>query len=287
MLQTRQSADFIKRFFWRLSASEAGKQTVPREKKQQDSGNSGSWITTFTNLVLLLLAFFVVLVVLSEPREEKFMAGMSSLFGAFGIPPHGVSTIGSDKFSDITGDGPPIMKAQDIQESLQQVLAANGLLSDAEVKREGSLVILSLSDRLLFEFGSSRLHADAGAFLQDISEVIKREKGKVELRGYADHSESVFAQDPVLSAYDLSIRRALAVDRFLAEQGRINQERIVAHGFGVRSGRKPLSNKEASWGTQVEIILDYNIQLPYRIRAEDGRSPFLEYKGFLFRRLGG
>lgn len=255
-------------------------------KKRQDSGNANAWMTTFTNLVILLLAFFVVLVVMSKPNEEKMMAGMSSLFGAFGIAPDGLSPLGSDQSSDITMAGAPITMAQTVQNRLQEILVANGLLSDAEMKREGSRVILSLSDRVLFEFGSSRLHDQAYVFLQDLAGVVEGASGQVELRGYADHSETVFSQDPLMAAYDLSVRRVLAVHDYLIKEEGAGLERIVAHGFGTRPARKSHSNQEAWWGSQVEIILDYSADLPYRMRAEERRSPFLEYKGFLFRRLG-
>ncbi len=256
------------------------------KKKNQDSADTGSWITTYTNLVLLLLAFFVVLVVVSEPREEKMMAGMGSLFGAFGIAPEGLSPMGSDQASGISMDSAPIAKAKDVQGRLQKILVANGLLSDAEIKREGGRVVFSLSDRVLFEFGSSRLPEQSGGFLQDLAEVVKGQIGRVELRGYADLSETVFSQDPLMSAYDLSVRRALAVHHFLLREGGIAQERMVAHGLGTRTGGKSLSDQKAWKGSQVEIILDYSSELPYRMRAEEKRSPFLEYKGFLFRRIG-
>ncbi|MGM0662598.1 MAG: OmpA/MotB family protein [Thermodesulfobacteriota bacterium] len=259
---------------------------MPGKKKKQASGNTGSWITTFTNLVLLLLAFFVVLVVMSEPNEEKMMAGLSSLFGAFGITPDGLSSIGSDQALDITEEGAPVTKAQAVQNRLQEIVVSNGLLSDTEMKREGGRVVLSLSNRVFFEFGSSRLHEQTDRFLQDLAGVIEGETGQVELRGYADHSETVFSEDPLLSAYDLSVRRALAIHHFLLNEEGIQLEQIVAHGFGTRPGRKPISNQEAWRDSQMEIILDYSTKLPYRMRTEEGRSPFLEYKGFLFRRLG-
>ncbi len=260
---------------------------MPGKKNKEEPGNSGSWMTTFTNLVILLLAFFVVLVVMSKPNEERMMSGLSSLFGAFGIAPEGLSPMGSVQASDITTDGSPVTKAQTVHCRLQEILFANGLLSDVEIKREGSRIVLSLSDRVLFDFGSSRLLKQSERFLQDVAEVLKRESGQVELRGYADHSETVFSQEALMSAYDLSVRRALAVHGFLHKEEGITMERIVAHGFGNRHGRKALSNQEAWWGSQVEIILDYSTALPYRMRSEEMRSPFLEYKGFLFRRLGG
>lgn len=256
------------------------------KKKNQESGDTGSWITTYTNLVLLLLAFFVVLVVMSEPSEEKMMASMGSLFGAFGIAPDGLSPMGSDQASGISVDRAPMAKAKAVQGRLQKILVANGLLSDAEIKREGSRVVFSLSDRVLFEFGSSRLPKKSGGFLQDLAKVLEGEVGRVELRGYADHSETVFFQDPLMSAYDLSVRRALAVQHFLLREGGVTPERMVAHGFGTRSGSKSLSDQKAWKGSQVEIILDYSSELPYRMRTEEKRSPFLEYKGFLFRRIG-
>lgn len=260
---------------------------MPKDKKNQESGSSAPWITTFCNLTLLLLAFFVVLVVMSEPSEEKIMAGISSLFGAFGIPPDGMTPLGSDHESDFSVDEAPVTKARITQSMLQEIVVANGLLSDAEIRREDARLTLSLSDRVLFEFGTSRLQEQAPGFLKDLSQILKSETGRIELRGYADHSETVFSPDPLMSAYELSIRRALVIHHHLLREDGFAQERMAAHGFGIRPGRRPPIYQEATWGTQVEIILDYATRLPYSMRTQEPRTPYLEFKGFLFRRLGG
>jgi chemotaxis protein MotB len=260
---------------------------MPEKKKNRDAADStGSWMTTFTNLVILLLAFFVVLVVMSEPTEEKVMAGMSSLFGAFGISPEGLSPTSSTLARDITTDEPPIARTRIVQARLQEALAANGLLSGVEIRREGERVIVSLGERVLFEFGSSRLKDGGVPFLRDLGELIDSEEGQVEMRGYADPSETVFSEDPLMEAYDLSIRRVLLVRRLLEKDGGVEEGRLTAHGFGTRPGPRKASEPEAWRGSQVEIILDYSTPLPYRIRSAKNRPPFLEYKGFLFRRMG-
>lgn len=254
-----------------------------KKKKQESKLKSNAWITTFTNLMILLLAFFIVLVTLSTADQQRRRLGLNSLFGSFGFKTGGQAVIGSDAGGDITMGEAPIMEEEVELKKLQNVVFSNGLESDVEIRKEAEKMIITLGKRVLFAKGSSRVPQDSIKFLSDLSEILKDGPGLIELRGYADKAESILDPDPLKKSVYLATRRALAILHFFIDKGKIPTDRIVAHGFV-----KPLMKKEDSmvkkkWRGEVEIIADYGQKIPYRLRVPKYRERFLDYKGFFFK----
>jgi len=109
---------------------------MPKIKKIEENINTSAWLVLFTNLMILLLAFFIVLVAMGNVDSKKKRLALNSLFGSFGFHPGGRSAIGKSSGTDITIAGPPLSK-QDIDlEQLRNIAIANGFGSDAEIKME-------------------------------------------------------------------------------------------------------------------------------------------------------
>ncbi|RLB14628.1 MAG: flagellar motor protein MotB, partial [Deltaproteobacteria bacterium] len=72
------------------------------KKKQEQSQNTNSWLTTYTDLMILLLTFFVLLISISVVDANKQRVALNSLVGAFGFKPGGHSVIGVKKGMNIT-----------------------------------------------------------------------------------------------------------------------------------------------------------------------------------------
>ena len=58
---------------------------MARKKRNAESGGSSPWITTFADLMNLLLCFFVMLFAMSDVNAEKFQDMSISLSNSFGI----------------------------------------------------------------------------------------------------------------------------------------------------------------------------------------------------------
>jgi len=56
-------------------------------KQPEQRINSNAWITTYTDLMTLLLTFFVLLLSMAVITEEKRMVALNSVTGAFGFKP--------------------------------------------------------------------------------------------------------------------------------------------------------------------------------------------------------
>lgn len=95
---------------------------MAKKKKKQEQGGGGSpaWMATFSDLMNLLLCFFVLLFSMSSVDAEKYEALLASLTGNFSVFKSGSSMVGesiyvasganqmvqiSDYFTEFTSDG--------------------------------------------------------------------------------------------------------------------------------------------------------------------------------------
>lgn len=256
-----------------------------KKRREKSEGDKNSWMVTFTNLVILLLAFFIVMVNMGVPDSTKKRQALNSLFGSFGFKPGGQAVIGSPSGTDITVSDAPMIKEDADLSKLQNIAVSNGLGSDMLLKKEAEKIVIILSNRVLFDKGSARMLEDGFGLLADLSHVLKLGPGLIELRGYADYAEALFEPDPQVASMYLSTKRALTVLHYLVDKGKIPTHRVVAHGFGIPSKEKEDFKGKRRWQRQVEIIVDYKQKIPYRMRSSKKWNRSLDFKGFLFRFL--
>lgn len=124
-------------------------------------------------------------------------------------------------------------------DSINLALAVNlkGVLSegvsdqDVEVKVDKTVVFVNLSDKMLFQSGSSLINPGAKTVLGKIAEIIKsRPNLEVMVEGYTDNvpMRSSCLEDN----WDLSVKRATSVVRVLQKDYNIDPNRLIAAGRG-------------------------------------------------------
>jgi len=140
---------------------------------------------------------------------------------------------GKDKYIQM------VQAARTKADSINLALAVNlkGVLSqgiedkDIDVKVDKTVVFVNLSDKMLYQSGSSRLTARANEVLGKVAEIIKsRPDLEVMVEGYTDNIpiSNSCSQDN----WDLSVKRATAVVRLLQKTHGIDPNRLIAAGRG-------------------------------------------------------
>jgi chemotaxis protein MotB len=256
---------------------------MANKKKEESNTNTNAWMTTYTDLMTLLLTFFVLLLSLSIIDQERKLKAINSLVGAFGFKPGALSIMGEPKGLNITLGSAPMKKEEISFEQLRNIALKNGLESDLTVIKEQERIVINIDEKVLFDAGSTEIKPKNRAFLTDLSGVLREDGSRIEMRGYAANSEIVFDQDPFKRSMVLSSKRAFAVYQFLAFQEKIPMERMVAHGFGVPNTRAGSLKDMSRNRRQVQIILDYRDRVPYRLKSRKEKGSFLDFKGFFFR----
>lgn len=102
---------------------------------------------------------------------------------------------------------------------------------DIEVKVDKTVVFVNLSDKMLYQSGSSNLTPRAQEVLGKIAQIVEARPGlEVMVEGYTDNV-------PIKNActednWDLSVKRATSVVRTLQTRYKINPNRLIAAGRG-------------------------------------------------------
>ncbi len=132
-----------------------------------------------------------------------------------------------------------LQEARTKADSINLALAVNlkGVLKegiedeDVEIKVDKTVVFINLSDKMLYESGSSTLTPRANEVLGKITQIIKsRPELEVMVEGYTDNVP--VKTNCIEDNWDLSVKRATSVVRVLQNNHGIDPNRLIAAGRG-------------------------------------------------------
>ena len=186
------------------------------------------WVVTFGDMMSLLLTFFIMLVSLSEIKEEEtYQALVDSMQQQFGyqrtldaLAP-GESKPRQTSYSVLSTTG----------RAKQKDTAKGGVPEKAPVGEERMVRIIrpgqmtAVGSVVFFEEGSDVLSKSARAVIRGAAEQLRGKPQKIEVRGHtsAEYATRTAGSD---DAVMLGFKRAAAVRRFLVEQEGIESERF-------------------------------------------------------------
>lgn len=115
--------------------------------------------------------------------------------------------------------------------NLKGVLAQGIADQDVDVTVDKTVVFINLSDKMLYQSGSSTLTTRANEVLGKIAEIVKsRPEFEVMVEGYTDNVPMNSAC--IKDNWDLSVKRATSVVRALQTDYNIDPNRLIAAGRG-------------------------------------------------------
>lgn len=115
--------------------------------------------------------------------------------------------------------------------NLKSVLREGIEDEDVEIKVDKTVVFVNLSDKMLYQSGSSKITARADEVLGKIAQIIQsRPELEVMVEGYTDNVP--IKNSCVEDNWDLSVKRATSVVRALQKGHNIDPNRLIAAGRG-------------------------------------------------------
>lgn len=128
--------------------------------------------------------------------------------------------------------------------------------TDVNVKVDKGVVLISLSDNMLYKSGSSEISTRAGDVLAKIAKVINDYKTfDVLIEGNTDNVP--IATSCLVDNWDLSVKRATSVARVLQKNYGVDPSRIIAGGRSEYNAKLPndtKANKSANRRTEIIIM---------------------------------
>ncbi len=102
---------------------------------------------------------------------------------------------------------------------------------DVNVNIDKTVVMISISDKMLFKSGSYRVNSKAYKVLKKLSEIIKSEPSMdVMIEGHTDSQQ--INTGVLQDNWDLSVKRATSIVRILEKKYGIESNRLIAAGRG-------------------------------------------------------
>lgn len=229
------------------------------------------WIVTYSDMVTLLLTFFVLLLSMASMDQVKFVQASDSLSGAFGV-------LGSSSSTTVTT--PRIVTYAPIDDDLttrvyrrmRSKIHELKIEKDITLVKDRGAVILRIDNSVLFKPGQKSVSPEAYPILQKVAGLVKPLPFNVKIEGHTDDRGDEMAN------WDLSVIRAVSVLRYLAGNQLLPLDRLAATGYG---SQKPLfpndSAAERALNRRVEFVLESqggpSDELPYLIDASE-QAPF-------------
>ncbi len=204
-----------------LTGSEAFAPASGRRPSRQ------AWMVSFTDLIALMLAFFVMLFAMSKVEQRKWQNltdALSENLNAVREVPAALPTeqLGIDHVRQLAGTDLDYLAVL-----ISQNMAADPLLGSGVLTHLGDRIVIALPGDLLFAPGSSKLAASGQDAMVALGGLLRHLDNRIEVTGYADPRKPASG---FVSNWDLSLARALRVAALLERFG--DRGEIVARGFG-------------------------------------------------------
>ncbi len=234
---------------------------MAKRKPEEPSPGSPAWMATFSDLMNLLLCFFVLLFSMSTVDAQKFELVAASFSDTFSIFSSGGQAVGEgmlisngvsqlnqlDNYLHSVGksadsdevvpdaleeyESQKLAESEELAEKIEEALDESGLGEDIGVTFNSQYVQLTLNGALLFDSGDAELKEESMAVMAQIAKILERyAESTIEVEG---HTDNVPMSGFKYSNNDeLSSARAITVFHYLIENTTLAPENIKHSGRG-------------------------------------------------------
>lgn len=226
----------------------------PNQEDDDGPPSAPFWMTTFSDMVTLLLTFFVLIVSMSTVEIRKFTEALSYFQGQTSVLVNEriqtpasrptVSRFQSSEQAERYAELLDFLHEQDLADKVHVSLTDNGLH-------------VTITDSVMFESGSAQLIDRSRVVLRKIRAVLGTAVESVIVEGHTDDRPIRTAMFP--SNWELSSGRAASVVRFLLEEeDHLPPSRYLAVGYGEH---RPVESNATAAGRsrnrRVEILFSW------------------------------
>ncbi len=230
-----------------------------REKKESKKGDSQAWLVTFSDMMTLLLTFFVLLLSMSTLDKEVIKIAFQGFGGkvAFlmstdaGRIPTRISVAREmlENPWDILEKPDRIKDLLFPDEIMPNYINKSTLLKNIEILNRPEGVVIVLSDKIVFQSGSTKLTPYAKQILEQVSYLIQLMNAPVNISGHTDDTGSRKRN------FEISYLRAISVLQFFLNK-KMNPSFFSISAYGPDRPLVPnTSNTNRAKNRRVEILI--------------------------------
>ncbi|MEI1422565.1 flagellar motor protein MotB [Bacillus cabrialesii] len=221
-----------------------------RNGSGKNSQSSSNWMVTFTDLITLILVFFILLFSMSQIDLQKFKAAVDSIQKeGGGLQPDQTSV--EKKSVDAK-------KREDQQDQLLKkvntYIKDNHLKAQMTAKRDERGVVLVLQEAVLFDSGEAKVLKNAETLLHQIAVLLQTIPNDIQVEGHTDSRNISTYRYP--SNWELSAARASGVIQYFTSKEKLPSKRFIAVGYAdTKPVKDNKTNEHMKENRRVEIVI--------------------------------
>jgi chemotaxis protein MotB len=229
-----------------------------RADEEEKSENGERWLLTYSDLITLLLALFIIMYGMSTENASKVQAVSTALSEAFNST--GAGTGDSTGTGKGGGGGTSLENADPlgtIYKQLNGYIEQNDLEDNVDLVKSDHAISIRLKDKLLFLGDSTVLKPGSEDTLKKVCQVVDQVYGNVQHLTITGNTADLGNHDPENEAdsWQLSVDRAVTILDFLTANG-LGPEKMSVEG---NSHYNPVAGNDTEEGRaanrRVEITI--------------------------------
>jgi len=186
-----------------------------------------TWMITFSDLISLLLAFFVLLFSMYSVKFDRWQSTVDSLSEALNPKRADAVAPFPSPFNIGKVSRKRIIDLDYLATLLQQSLKSDALLVESHIMRRADRLIVALPGDLLFDPGRAVLSERSRDAVFNLGGILRSLGNRIGVNGHSDPTQ--LNSPEYASNWELSLARAAAVANTLRRSG--YEKDIVAYGF--------------------------------------------------------
>lgn len=244
---------------------------MAKRKAEPEKENSERWLLTYSDLVTLLMLFFIVLYSMSQIDAAKYTQVSQSLesafsggnWGIFESEPNAGSrhlfTSGRGLLS--TNDKYPLVKnkppkkRQKVYNQVITVLQPYIKADKVRVISNESGIVISLSSDLFFDPGSAQIVKENSAVLDTVSNLLQKMNNNIRIEGHTDDKALEAGNPQYHSNWELSSQRSINILEYFEAKG-VRSKNMSSVAFGSTRPIEDNSIPEGrAYNRRVDVVI--------------------------------
>ena len=216
------------------------------------------WVVTYGDMMSLLLTFFIMLVSMSEMKEEGAMRAMlDAIKQNFGNQPVSVSGVPGTSMQTNSFLGNMFSEGSRSESGVKKGSkdSQGNLGKNSTVNRVNHGTVVTIGGPTMFGPFDAKLNDDIRMRLDILADIIKQRPNRICVRGHSS-PEPLPADSPYRDQFELSFARARAVADYFITQKKIPQDRIIVEAAGDTEQRTMTRDRnKQSLNHRVDVFL--------------------------------
>ncbi|MCH8213857.1 MAG: OmpA family protein [Proteobacteria bacterium] len=213
-----------------------------------------AWMIIFTDLVSLMLTFFVMLFAMSNVKVDKWDSMIDALSQSLNVSRAKAVVTSSAEYNVATIVRKQAINLDYLASVLEKTVAEHEMLAHSRIMRLEDRLVIALPGDLLFTPARADLSEKAREAVFNLGGVLRNIGNQIEINGHTDPVPATGGE--YASNWELSLARAAAVANALRRSG--YTEDIVALGFAdSRFSQLPdlPTDQRHALGRRVDIVV--------------------------------